>query len=187
LHEGTDYPGTNFSQCEESEATQWAVFEFEPTYSTATDLVEDYPTRAAAEACVAALEAGLEVPNPDWSSSAEQGGVAGAYIVTDAVELLDTVASAQAVTDNSGFIVMDDGRTFDFVMTERAPPEPPRKMVAGDILDPVTPIDIAPDLAAVVERMVRADIVPDAKAFAAAMYDAGELLARLGINTNPEA
>ena len=71
LHDGTDFPGTNFSQVPEHEATQWAVYQYTPgSGDGADDLVEDYPTREAAEACVRALEYGEPIPTPDWPTVA---------------------------------------------------------------------------------------------------------------------
>jgi len=68
-----DAIGTRIEPCGEDEATSWGVFEvfydemhplvFERTES---DLVEDYPTRDAAEAAVTALEAGNPLPTPEW-------------------------------------------------------------------------------------------------------------------------
>ncbi len=106
--------GTHFAKCTEGNATQWAVFGYLPFGGDDMELLEDYPSRAAAEAAVAALEAGQPLPDPVWPATAP-----------------------------------------------------------------------ADDLAALLARIVRADAVPDATAFAAAMYDAGEALARLGIDTNP--
>lgn len=65
--------------------------------------------------------------------------------------------------------------------------KPPRVMVAGDIGGPLEPIEAAAQMVDLVERLVRADVIPDAEAFAAAMRDAGDLLERLGIKVETPA
>lgn len=62
--EGAD-GSTYFEHCDEGEATQWAVFDITPGLP-GPDLVEDYPSRAAAEQAVSAMEQGGPTPKPVW-------------------------------------------------------------------------------------------------------------------------
>lgn len=66
---GAPMDETRFEECEEERAEQWAVFDTSPGLP-GPDLVEDYPTRAAAEKAVAALIAGLPLPTPEWPAPA---------------------------------------------------------------------------------------------------------------------
>ena len=63
-------PGTetHFISCDDAQAEHWAVIERD---GDLTDLVEDYPTRAAAEAAIAALEAGRPLPTPEWPEAGD--------------------------------------------------------------------------------------------------------------------
>jgi len=103
--------GTRFEACEEGEATCWAVFQYSPGGDMADDLVEDYPTRAAAEACVSALEAGQPIPTPEWPLPHDTDNADPLAIIADGTVLLDGVDD----TSRDGgklFLHLADGRVI---------------------------------------------------------------------------
>jgi len=91
---------------DDEHATAWAVIEHR---DDTTDMVETYPTRAAAEAAVRALEAGQPLPDPEWDTPEEPATPAA--LIADALVLLDGVNDA---TDDNGrvFAYLADGRVL---------------------------------------------------------------------------
>lgn len=126
-----DDAGTDFRPCEEDRAEQWALMRLDvdgegvPVTGTA-DLVDDYPTREAAEAAAAALDHGEARPLPAWSTPA-----AAAPIASSVEPARVTITRGDGWSSVSAEIAMDAAVTNALFA---AYIQTPRAMVAGDFL-----------------------------------------------------
>lgn len=103
--------GTRFEACEESEATQFALFETNDGEST---LVEDYPTREAAEAAAEALRNGDPLPTPIWPETPPTVE----SLIADGLDMLEAVEYTEADPENGRVkVILADGRVLTITAT----------------------------------------------------------------------